>query len=112
MRVNRGLKHLEKIALLLLSLQTIPYVNESTESLYLTAQYTENVAWNLKWSGYEVNLEKYDCCPDYYPDVKFFLHFQRRSLFYAVNLMFPMGLITVLTILTFILPHESGDFGF
>ena len=48
--------------------------------------------------------------PDYeYPDVTFHIEFQRRSLFYVLNIIVPSGIIAVLTIVTFILPQESGE---
>ena len=53
---------------------------------------------------------KYPCCPGMiHPDVTFHVHFQRKSLFYVINLIFPIVMITCLSMTTFILPAESGE---
>jgi len=51
----------------------------------------------------------YFCCPEPYPDVTFTLILKRRSLFYLINLIFPMIVIGMLTMLSFLLPAESGE---
>lgn len=68
---------------------------------------------NLEWitihtSGVRHNLI-YGCCPNPFPDITFYFHFQRRSLFYVLNLILPIALITALTTVSFFLPEESGE---
>ena len=64
----------------------------------------------------EWELEKADSVPIkeefdgiYYPTFVFRFRFHRRSLFYILNLIFPIAIITLLAIATFILPDESGE---
>jgi len=54
------------------------------------------------------NVVKYSCCPEPFPDVTVTLTLKRRSLFYLLNLIFPMVVISMLTMLSFYLPAESG----
>lgn len=44
-----------------------------------------------------------------YPVVTFHLHIRRRSLYYFVNVLIPCVLISMLTVLSFSLPPESGE---
>ena len=52
---------------------------------------------------------KYVCCVEKYPDVTYTVMVKRRSLFYLSNLIFPMTMIGMLTMLSFLLPAESGE---
>ncbi|XP_066935795.1 CHRNA7-FAM7A fusion protein-like [Clytia hemisphaerica] len=53
---------------------------------------------------------EYPCCKDeFYPDITFHIVIARRSLFYLCNLIFPMTVIGMLTMLSFLLPAESGE---
>ncbi len=45
----------------------------------------------------------------FYPTVTFHLHIRRRSLYYFVNVLIPCVLISMLTVLSFSLPPESGE---
>ena len=51
----------------------------------------------------------YGCCPEPYPDVTFYIKLQRRSFFYVVNLIFPCILLSVMSLLVFMLPPDSGE---
>ena len=76
----------------------------------LLATYMPNNGWNLVSSEAVVKELTYDCCEGVYPELMVYLHFQRKSMFYVVNLIFPMVVITILTFLAFILPQESGNY--
>ncbi|KRZ83754.1 Cullin-3 [Trichinella sp. T8] len=55
-------------------------------------------------------VKLYECCPDEpYSDVKYCLHIRRRTLYYGFNLIIPSLLISLMTLLGFILPVESGE---
>ena len=72
--------------------------------------YTPSQEWKLVDSTTVRTEHAYPCCPTVlYPDVTFHIHFQRKTLFYLVNLIFPIILITMLTIMTFILPVDCGE---
>ena len=76
--------------------------------LFFSAPYSENLEWKLISPTAKRHEVKYVCCPNIYPDVTFYINFQRKSMFYVLNLIFPIAMITILTIVSFILPQESG----
>ena len=51
----------------------------------------------------------YECCPEPYPDLKFFVILRRRTLYYAFNLILPCVITALMTILGFMLPSDSGE---
>uniref|UniRef100_A0A158Q8R2 Cation transporter family protein n=1 Tax=Elaeophora elaphi TaxID=1147741 RepID=A0A158Q8R2_9BILA len=56
----------------------------------------------------------YECCPEPYPDLKFYLHLRRRTLYYGsvsfcFNLIMPCILTTMMTLLGFTLPPDAGE---
>ncbi|XP_077375103.1 neuronal acetylcholine receptor subunit alpha-7-like isoform X4 [Festucalex cinctus] len=51
----------------------------------------------------------YQCCPEPYVAVTYTIMLRRRSLFYMVNLIIPCILISILALLVFLLPPDSGE---
>ena len=51
----------------------------------------------------------YECCPAPYIDVTFVIHIQRLSLYYTFNLIIPCAVISLLALVTFILPPDEGE---
>lgn len=76
--------------------------------LYDLAKYLKNAEWELVGIPAARNTMKYKCCSELYPDVTYTVIVKRRSLFYLCNLIFPMTIIGMLTMLSFLLPAESG----
>ena len=70
--------------------------------------YIESAEWDLVGVPSVRNVLKYFCCEEPFPDVTFTLIIRRRSLFYMMNLILPLVIITVLINVSFILPAESG----
>uniref|UniRef100_A0A3Q3KU59 Uncharacterized protein n=1 Tax=Labrus bergylta TaxID=56723 RepID=A0A3Q3KU59_9LABR len=70
--------------------------------------YMPNGEWDLlgKTGRHEVF---YDCCAEPYPDVTFVVTLRRRTLFYALNLLIPCVLLSSMTLLSFLLPANSGE---
>lgn len=81
-----------------------------------------NRSTNVDLTNYAVNGEfdlvnvyqkrrviKYPCCPEPYPDVKFFIHVRRKTLYYMSNVVFPCVMLSALTLLVFLLPPDSGE---
>lgn len=68
---------------------------------------------NVEWSILQFTAtrleEIYSCCPEPYPTVVFSLEIRRKPLFYLINLVFPSALLTIMSILTFWIPMESGE---
>ena len=52
---------------------------------------------------------KYSCCDNKFPDIIFFIHIQRKILFYVYNAVIPCSMLTGLTLLVFWLPPDSGE---
>lgn len=52
---------------------------------------------------------KYTCYPEPYPDVTFFIHIRRKTLYYMYNVVFPCMMMSALTLLVFCLPPDSGE---
>ena len=78
-------------------------------TMYLSLDsYTNHTEWYLESGTFKRNVVKYACCPEPFPDVTITLVLRRRSLFYLLNLIFPMVVISMLTMLSFYLPAESG----
>ncbi|KRY86224.1 Acetylcholine receptor subunit alpha-type acr-16 [Trichinella pseudospiralis] len=81
------------------------------------SEYIENGEWLLVVSQFTTadypvrrTVKLYECCPDEpYSDVKYCLHIRRRTLYYGFNLIIPSLLISLMTLLGFILPVESGE---
>ena len=51
----------------------------------------------------------YACCDEPYPDVTFYVYMRRRTLYYLFNIIFPCLWLTVLSLLGFWLPPDSGE---
>ena len=55
------------------------------------------------------SVNYYGCCVEPYIDITFTIHIRRRTLYYGFNLIIPCALISMLTLLTFILPPGEGE---
>ncbi|XP_061888115.1 neuronal acetylcholine receptor subunit alpha-7-like [Entelurus aequoreus] len=68
---------------------------------------------NGEWDLVEVTVKRedhiYPCCPEPYPDVKYTIVMRRRTLYYGLNLLIPCILISMLALLVFLLPADSGE---
>ncbi|KAK0408436.1 hypothetical protein QR680_003956 [Steinernema hermaphroditum] len=73
------------------------------------SEFMENGEWVILNSWVNRTEKYYDCCPEPYPDVKFFLHLRRRTLYYAFNLVMPCMLTMVLVLLGFTLSSDSCE---
>uniref|UniRef100_A0A7E4VG54 Acetylcholine receptor subunit alpha-type acr-16 n=1 Tax=Panagrellus redivivus TaxID=6233 RepID=A0A7E4VG54_PANRE len=72
-------------------------------------EYLPNGEWALPMTTVSRTEKFYDCCPEPYPDVTFYLHMRRRTLYYGFNLIMPCILTTAMSLLTFSLPPEAGE---
>ena len=57
----------------------------------------------------ERNEVIYECCPEPYLDITFFIKIRRRTLYYFSNLIVPCLLIASMAVLGFTLPPDSGE---
>ncbi|XP_072051067.1 LOW QUALITY PROTEIN: neuronal acetylcholine receptor subunit beta-4-like [Amphiura filiformis] len=71
--------------------------------------YWESGEWDIIETPGEKHTVKYPCCDEIYTDITFNLVIRRKPLFYTVNLILPCVLISLLTVLVFYLPSDSGE---
>ncbi|XP_071845473.1 neuronal acetylcholine receptor subunit alpha-7-like isoform X2 [Apostichopus japonicus] len=74
-----------------------------------TTSFLTNGEWLLQNLTANRTIEHYACCPEPYPDVKFYIYLRRRSMYYTVNILIPCVVLSVLSLLSFILPAETGE---
>ncbi|XP_061616655.1 neuronal acetylcholine receptor subunit alpha-7-like isoform X1 [Phyllopteryx taeniolatus] len=73
------------------------------------SEYVTNEEWDLVVVSGKKNNHIYDCCPEPYPDVTYTIVMRRRPLFYALSLLIPCFLISILAVLVFLLPADSRE---
>lgn len=54
-------------------------------------------------------LFQYSCCEEPYPDVTYKIQMRRKPLFYVFNMIMPCMLITLVALLGFYIPSDSGE---
>uniref|UniRef100_A0A0R3S198 Acetylcholine receptor subunit alpha-type acr-16 n=1 Tax=Elaeophora elaphi TaxID=1147741 RepID=A0A0R3S198_9BILA len=64
---------------------------------------------NGEWIIISKNEKFYECCPEPYPDVRFFIHLKRRTLYYAFNLIMPCMMTLILIVLGFTLSPDTCE---
>ncbi|XP_054771519.1 neuronal acetylcholine receptor subunit alpha-10-like [Lytechinus pictus] len=84
----------------------IDYLDGAADS----ATEQHNGEWDTTSIKAHSNIKVYSCCPDKeYPDVTFTINISRKPLFYVVNLIVPCVMISMMSVLEFILPCNSGE---
>ncbi|XP_021345857.1 neuronal acetylcholine receptor subunit alpha-10-like isoform X2 [Mizuhopecten yessoensis] len=71
--------------------------------------YVQHNEWELIGMPVEKNVLFYACCKEPYPDITFYINMRRKSQFYVMTVLFPCILTSVVAMLSFILPAESGE---
>ncbi|XP_053405083.1 neuronal acetylcholine receptor subunit alpha-10-like [Mercenaria mercenaria] len=71
--------------------------------------YIDNTEWTVSDFPIERHVLYYNCCPEPYPDVTFYVIMKRRSTFYILTMIFPYTLTAFVSALGFVLPVESGE---
>uniref|UniRef100_A0A3P8VLQ4 Cholinergic receptor, nicotinic, alpha 7a (neuronal) n=1 Tax=Cynoglossus semilaevis TaxID=244447 RepID=A0A3P8VLQ4_CYNSE len=74
-----------------------------------TTLYTDNGEWHLVDVKGKRSVTVYECCPEPYVDVTFTLVMQRRTSFYAFYFLLPCILISIMAVMVFLLPPDSGE---
>ncbi|KAF6016889.1 lgc-4 [Bugula neritina] len=57
----------------------------------------------------ERNVKYYSCCEHPFPDITYYVHLRRRPMFYVFNMLLPCFLITLVALLGFYIPSDSGE---
>ena len=73
------------------------------------SNYIPNSEWNLIRLRVERTVRFYSCCAEPYPDISYVINIQRRPLFYIFNMIIPCILITLVALLGFYIPSDSGE---
>ncbi|CAF3914274.1 unnamed protein product [Adineta steineri] len=72
--------------------------------------YIRSGEWHILHIEMKRNDVTYPCCPGiYYPDVTIYVHMRRRVLYYLFNIIFPCIWLSILSLLGFWLPPDSGE---
>uniref|UniRef100_A0A131YGP4 Nicotinic acetylcholine receptor, invertebrate n=1 Tax=Rhipicephalus appendiculatus TaxID=34631 RepID=A0A131YGP4_RHIAP len=72
--------------------------------------YMPNGEWELLEARMVRNVVYYPCCPDQpFPDITVVLVIRRKTLYYMYNVVLPCIMMSVLTLLVFCLPPDSGE---
>ena len=83
-------------------------VNKSYEADL--SNYVESGEWELKRITVVRNVRVYPCCPEEpFPDVIFYIYIRRRILYYLINILIPCILLSIISVMTFWLPPDSGE---
>ncbi|GFR62847.1 neuronal acetylcholine receptor subunit alpha-10 [Elysia marginata] len=73
----------------------------------------DNYVFSGEWELIGVNIRRqvihYACCQEPYPDVRFTIVIRRKTLYYLFNIIFPCLWLTILSLLGFWLPPDSGE---
>lgn len=75
----------------------------------VTDDYLANGEWMLISARSERSLRPHFCCKSMVSGVSYMLHIRRRSLFYVTSFILPCALISVLTLLVFLMPEVTGE---
>nr|XP_006818018.1 PREDICTED: neuronal acetylcholine receptor subunit alpha-9-like [Saccoglossus kowalevskii] len=73
-----------------------------------TEKFIRNEQWNLEFALTRRHVLEYDCCPQQYPDVTFYICIRRKPLYYIYNLITPCILLCALSFLGFCMPYNVG----
>ncbi|KAF7493101.1 Neuronal acetylcholine receptor subunit alpha-10 [Sarcoptes scabiei] len=73
------------------------------------ANYVPNGEWDLVQTSLIRNVVFYPCCVEPFPDVTITLVIRRKILYYMYNVIVPCLMMSLLTLLVFCLPPESGE---
>ncbi|XP_070174356.1 acetylcholine receptor subunit alpha-like 2 [Littorina saxatilis] len=72
-----------------------------------------NYVFSGEWELIDVRVRRtemyYACCEEPYPDVRFTIIIRRKTLYYLFNIIFPCLWLTILSLLGFWLPPDSGE---
>jgi len=56
-----------------------------------------------------LELKQYNCCSSPFSSATFSVQLHRKSLYYIINLVIPCAVLSVIAMVTFILPPASGE---
>ncbi|KAK2569377.1 Neuronal acetylcholine receptor subunit alpha-3 [Acropora cervicornis] len=72
-------------------------------------EYSPSVEWELIGVPGEFHSVKYACCDQPFDDVTYNVRIKRRPLYYTMYLIIPCAMISILTLLVFLLPPDCNE---
>ena len=72
-------------------------------------KFTCSGEWTIKHVKIERVEKEYECCPHPFSDVSYTYTLERKSLYYVLYLIVPCIIISLLLLLNFCIPAESGE---
>ena len=72
-------------------------------------QLVDNGEWEVLEVKCHNNSVSYPCCEDEFDDVTFVITIKRKPMFYLYNLLFPCVMLSLIGMMVFLLPSESGE---
>lgn len=74
------------------------------------SNYIESGEWILRTVKSVRRVEYYPCCPEEpYPEITFHMLIRRRILYYLINIIIPCIWLSILSLIGFWLPPDSGN---
>lgn len=73
------------------------------------SNYIENSEWSLTGFQQKRNVFRFSCCDEPYIIIHYHILIKRRPLFYLFNMVMPCILITLVALLGFYMPSDSGE---
>nr|XP_027196944.1 acetylcholine receptor subunit alpha-type acr-16-like [Dermatophagoides pteronyssinus] len=83
-------------------------IENRTQNVDLS-NYVSNGEWDLIGTKLVRNVVYYPCCFEPFPDVTITIIIRRKILYYMYNVIIPCIMMSLLTLLVFCLPPESGE---
>ena len=71
--------------------------------------YQQHDGWEIISNRTEYTEEKYSCCLDLYPDIKFHFTIMRKAGFYNINIIVPTFATAFLMLVSLFIPWNSGE---
>ncbi|MFH4973495.1 hypothetical protein AB6A40_000204 [Gnathostoma spinigerum] len=65
--------------------------------------------WHLNGIRAKKDYDVFSCCPEKTPYIAVYISIQRRPMFYVFNLILPCILISMISLLGFYMPSDSGE---
>lgn len=84
-------------------------INLTGENPIDITNFKQGEEWKIINNHVELEIKKYDCCPEPYHAVYFLIEMERMSTYYVRNIIVPIFATSSLLVISMIIPWESGE---
>ena len=84
-------------------------INLTAENQIDITNFKQGEEWKIINNHVELEIKKYDCCPEPYHAVYFLIEMERMSTYYVRNIIVPIFATSSLLVISMIIPWESGE---